>query len=442
MRRRARGGAARSPRCSPARPRACSAAIFIGRARRLPRPPHPRRRRDLHRRRAHRGPAAALHDRGPLRPLPGQDADGRHRDRRVRRRLDRLDRPAAARSRSGRSSAGADPGPICYRRGGTEPTVTDANLVLGRIPAARSLGARCRSTSTPARERRRAAWARELGLAARGGRARRSLEIAAWNQCIGIRQVSIERGREPSDYCLVAFGGVRRAARRPRSPSCSGSRPCSSARNPGNLSAFGLQVSDVKRDYVRTLVRERVAARRRRDRTGLDRARAARARRPAWARASRAEAIVAPAHRPTCATSARAHEVQVPATDGRSRRRAAAGAVRALPRGARAAPSATPTRASRTVELVNLRVQAVGDVSAGPRCRPTRRPRRRARPSPSSSRDVYFDGLGCGRVPDPPARRVSPPGARLDGPAIVEEFGLHRRGPRRLDRARRPLRAT
>src|SRR5207244_12972468 len=80
------------------------------------------------------------------------------------------------------------------------------------------------------------------------------LEIAAWNQAHGIRQVTVQRGRDPSDYCLVAFGG-------------SGALLAGEVadileigtvlvpRNPGNLSAFGLQASDIRRAYVRTLVR-------------------------------------------------------------------------------------------------------------------------------------------------------------------------------------------
>ena len=72
--------------------------------------------------------------RGLGRPVPGQDPDDRHRHRRRRRRIGRLDLRRRARSRSARVPPAPHPGPACYGLGGTEPTVTDAHLVLGRIP--------------------------------------------------------------------------------------------------------------------------------------------------------------------------------------------------------------------------------------------------------------------------------------------------------------------
>ena len=84
-------------------------------------------------------------------------------------------------------------------------------------------------------------------------------EIAAANQVHGIRQVTTTRGREPGRYTLVAFGGAGGMfaadvadfldIRRVLSPP-----------NPGNLSAYGLHVSDIKRDYIRTLVRQQSSA--------------------------------------------------------------------------------------------------------------------------------------------------------------------------------------
>ncbi len=148
-------------------------------------------------------------------------------------------------------SAGADPGPICYGRGGTEPTITDVNLVLGRIPAA-LLGGEVPLDADAAREGV-ARIAAELGLGVEEAAAG-ILEIAAWNQSNGIRQVSVQKGRDPADYCLVSFGGSGGLLAGQVAETL-GIPTVLVPPNPGNVSAFGLQVSDIRRDYVRTLVR-------------------------------------------------------------------------------------------------------------------------------------------------------------------------------------------
>ena len=148
-------------------------------------------------------------------------------------------------------SAGADPGPICYGRGGTKPTITDVNLVLGRIPAA-LLGGEVPLNSAAARIGV-AEIAAELGLGVEEA-ATGILEIAAWNQSNGIRQVSVQKGRDPSDYCLVSFGGSG-GLLAGQVAEALGIQTVLVPLNPGNVSAFGLQVSDIRRDYVRTLVR-------------------------------------------------------------------------------------------------------------------------------------------------------------------------------------------
>ncbi len=148
-------------------------------------------------------------------------------------------------------SAGADPGPICYGRGGTEPTITDVNLVLGRIPAA-LLGGEVPLDADAAREGV-ARIAAELGLGVEEAAAG-ILEIAAWNQSNGIRQVSVQKGRDPADYCLVSFGGSG-GLLAGQVAEALGIPTVLVPPNPGNVSAFGLQVSDIRRDYVRTLVR-------------------------------------------------------------------------------------------------------------------------------------------------------------------------------------------
>jgi N-methylhydantoinase A len=115
-------------------------------------------------------------------------------------------RDAGGSLRVGPESAGADPGPACYDLGGEEPTVTDANLVLGYINPAGLVDGGVRL------DRRRAVWAldekvaKPLGLsveeAAFGAR-----RIAASNMIQAIRAVSLERGRDPREFALFAFGG-------------------------------------------------------------------------------------------------------------------------------------------------------------------------------------------------------------------------------------------
>jgi N-methylhydantoinase A len=154
--------------------------------------------------------------------------------------------------RVGPESAGADPGPICYGRGG-EPTVTDANLLLGRLRPDRFLGGEF--TLDVERARRIALeWLKKQG-------SRLSLEqfcagvvrVVNANMERALRVVSIERGYDPREFALVAFGGA------------GGLHACELAEalaiptvmipaRPGALSALGILVSDVVKDYSRTLL--------------------------------------------------------------------------------------------------------------------------------------------------------------------------------------------
>ena len=106
--------------------------------------------------------------------------------------------------RVGPQSAGADPGPACYGRGGTRPTVTDANLVLGRIDP--TLGGKLeldRDAATNAIE----TVAEPLGMTVLEC-AEGIAEIVSENMAMAIRSVSVDRGRDPRDHVLVAFGGA------------------------------------------------------------------------------------------------------------------------------------------------------------------------------------------------------------------------------------------
>jgi N-methylhydantoinase A len=150
----------------------------------------------------------------------------------------------------GPRSAGADPGPLCYGRGGTEPTVTDAHVYLGRIPP-HLLGGEI-PLDVDAAVRGIEGLARSLDLqpadAARG-----ILEISAWNQANAIRQVTVKRGLDVRDFAMAAFGGSGPLLIC-RLIDILGLRAVVVPLNPGNLSAFGLLTVDVKNDYVQTHV--------------------------------------------------------------------------------------------------------------------------------------------------------------------------------------------
>ncbi|MGC1438471.1 MAG: hydantoinase/oxoprolinase family protein [Terriglobales bacterium] len=159
---------------------------------------------------------------------------------------------AAGALRVGPESAGADPGPICYGRG-TQPTVTDANLILGRLQAHRFLG----GDFTLDLERTRrivSVWLKKQGC-------KLSLEqfasgvirVVSATMEKAIRVVSIERGYDPREFVLVAFGGAGGLHGCELAAALSIPRVLVPAR-PGALSAFGILVSDVVKDYSRTVL--------------------------------------------------------------------------------------------------------------------------------------------------------------------------------------------
>jgi N-methylhydantoinase A len=152
----------------------------------------------------------------------------------------------------GPKSAGAVPGPICYHRGGDLPTVTDAAAVLGRFPDSLVGGDLIldKASALAAFTRFGANWDLSVEETAAG-----VLEVAVAGQVAGIRQVSTLKGRDPGSYTLVAFGGAGPLLAAEVADFL-GMTSVLVPPNPGNLSAFGLQVTDVKRDYVRTFVRQ------------------------------------------------------------------------------------------------------------------------------------------------------------------------------------------
>jgi len=154
--------------------------------------------------------------------------------------------------RVGPRSAGSVPGPACYAQGGENPTVTDANLVLGRLNADYFLAGARRLDSERAVEAIRTRIAEPLRMTLEDA-AFGIIAIAEAHMADAIRLVSVERGLDPRDFTLVAFGGAGplHAVRLAEALSI-GSVLVPPA--PGNLSAMGLLCADVRHDLARTML--------------------------------------------------------------------------------------------------------------------------------------------------------------------------------------------
>jgi N-methylhydantoinase A len=150
--------------------------------------------------------------------------------------------------RVGPESAGADPGPACYGRGGARPTVTDANLLLGRVDEAHFAGGRM-SLDIEAARRAVEGLGEQLGVGA-GELAEGICDVANAKMAQAIRTLTVEKGIEPRDFTLVACGGAgpMHAAFLAREL---GVREVLVPRYPGAFSAWGMLESEVRKDASR-----------------------------------------------------------------------------------------------------------------------------------------------------------------------------------------------
>jgi N-methylhydantoinase A len=315
----------------------------------------------------------------------------------------------------GPKSAGADPGPMCYGHGGNDVTVTDAHLVLGRIPP-HLLGGEIGLDVAAARS----------GLETLAGKLNISLtkcatgvlEISAWNQANALRQITVKRGLDVREFTLTTFGGSG-SLLLCRLIDILGLRRVLVPPNPGNVSAFGLLTVDVKNDYVQTAVSKHADL-------SLDSlvdtfARLTRA----GAQALVKEGFGDAEHRFVRTADLRyfgqAFEVRVAVPDGELTSPLlddVAAAFHAEHRVLYGYDFRDDN--SQQVEWVNLRVSAIG---------PIRRPELRTLPRRDSDaqlactgvRQVCFDDVYL----ETPLywREELAPGDVLSGPAIVEEFG-------------------
>jgi N-methylhydantoinase A len=150
----------------------------------------------------------------------------------------------------GPRSAGGHPGPVCYGQGGTAPTVTDANVILGRLSPSRFLGGEMPLDVEGAREAIRTTIAEPLDLSIEAA-ALGIIKIAVAEMSLAVRGVSVERGYDPRDFAMVGFGGAgplhsAQIARELHVPTLI------IPRVPGHFSALGMLMSDLRHDYVRT----------------------------------------------------------------------------------------------------------------------------------------------------------------------------------------------
>src|SRR3954447_19757551 len=150
----------------------------------------------------------------------------------------------------GPQSAGADPGPICYRGGGTEPTITDANVVLGRLDPDNFLGGQMKLDADGASKGIAEKIAKPLGMSTTAA-AQAILDIAISKMSLAVREVSVAKGYDPRDFALVASGGagplhVIAIARELHIPTVI------VPLFPSHFSALGMLLADERHDFIRT----------------------------------------------------------------------------------------------------------------------------------------------------------------------------------------------
>jgi len=317
--------------------------------------------------------------------------------------------------RVGPQSAGADPGPACYALGGNRPTVTDANLVLGRLGAERFLSGEMKLDARAAERAIREHIAAPLGLevihAAEG-----ILRVAATAMSYAVKAVSTERGLDAAAFTLIAYGGAGplHAAIIAREI---GMRRVIVPRAPGHFCAFGMLFADLRYDLVRTWftrladasfdaiekVYESLVAE---GRAALETS-GVQARRVAAARAADMR-YVGQEHPVT---------VELPAEVFRRRSRDALKRrfdAEHLRRYGTCAPE-------EAAEIVSLRATVTGAMKKPPLERIARGGRTPLSSAHSGKRKVYFAELGRSLATPSYAREGLRAGNRIVGPALIEE---------------------
>jgi len=313
----------------------------------------------------------------------------------------------------GPRSAGAEPGPMCYPNGGSEPTITDANLLLGRIPPA-LIGGGIALDVDRARGGIAALAARLPGHMSVEQLASGIIEIANWSQANAIRQMTIQRGIDPRTFALLSFGGAG-PAQSAAVMDLLGMKACIVPPNPGNLSAFGLLAVDWRTDHIVTKVMHEdaidladVAARY----AALEREAAATLQRDGI-EASRIKLV----READVRYAGQSMEVRVTAPGGTVDASFLEGLIAAF-NAAHLRTFGYDYAGRQKIELVNLCVSGFGLIE---RPQMPKLVERSGDATPKSSRMVYFGT----QFQDTPVydRDSLPSGGRIIGPAVIEEFG-------------------
>ena len=314
----------------------------------------------------------------------------------------------------GPRSAGADPGPVCYGRGNQEPTVTDANVVLGTLDPDYLLGGRMpirRDLAHDAIARLAAPLGLDVMAAAQG-----IVAVVTANMVRAIRVISVQRGYDPRDYTLVAFGGAgplhaARLARELEIPRVL------IPRNPGILCAMGLLLTDLRADFASTKLLTLAPAALPDLQAGFA---GLASRADAWFEAEH----IAPAARHVARTvdmryAGQNYELPIPIPDGDIGPATLDDLAAAFDAAHRRQYGFVAE--GETVQLVTLRVEAAGLV-----------PKASFRPAPPAAPDACAAIVGrrqvwlpeAGGWTDCPvyARDGLQPGNRIEGPAIVDQM--------------------
>lgn len=309
--------------------------------------------------------------------------------------------------RVGPHSAGAEPGPVCYGRGGQQPTVTDANLLLGRLAADQFLGGQMR-LDLPAAEAALTRLAQDARLSPQAGLSLAQTVALGMIQVVNahmeraLRVISIQRGHDPRDFSLISFGGagslhaadLARSLRIPR---------VLIPPNAATLSALGMLMADVVKDYVQTVMQ------------------------PQTISFEELEALIRPlaerGRQEVIAEGAPEREIQLePMLDMRYRGQSYELAVPLTPQFVEAFHAAHAhayghSEPKALVEIVNLRLRAIGRLSRPILAKDE--PIGATVPAPFDERPVVLSG-GVAWLPFYQGVQLLP-GHQLEGPAIITQ---------------------
>jgi N-methylhydantoinase A len=315
----------------------------------------------------------------------------------------------------GPQSAAADPGPACYALGGDQPTVTDANLALGRLNPDYFLGGEMKLYP----DRARAAIEKHIAR-----RLRLSVEEAAYgivrvvnaNMVKGMAGSSIEKGFDPREFTLIAFGGAGPLHACELAKDL-GMRKVVIPLYPGALSAFGLVTSDIRNDYVQTIAKPAAAL----DPRELERGYVAMEQkgRMQLREEKVSESDVEAQWSADLRYAGQAYELNVPVPhNGRLTRKDVEEMVRRFHALHQKVYAYSST--DEPVEVINARLTWIGPAPEVKLARRTREGES-TRSALKGTRPVYFEGRGFVKAPVY-ERDLLRPGNLLKGPCLIEEI--------------------